>query len=230
MEFNADMVGYANTSEEGRTVYISKTQDAQWAIDEIKKVNQDYSLNFNILSGWNMSADDGRHGSDFFDFILHGYESIAFWESGNYGYAHTPYDSFEKVNFSYLTNMTRLMVASLAHIADIETYYPDVKIETPKRGQLYYKDKVIQKFKHENTIVIGQLVVCAKVKPGDSPIEKVEFYYDNDLIFTDADAPYQWLLNSKSMKKHTIQIIAYDEKGRSASDKINFYFFNLNSS
>jgi hypothetical protein len=229
VEFNADMVGCANTSEEGRTVYISKTQDAQWVIDEIKKVNQDYGLNFNINNAWNLTAEGTRHGSDFFDFVLHGYEAIAFWESGNYGHAHTSNDTIDKVNFSYLTNMTKLIVASLAHLADIETYYPDVKIEAPKRGQLYFKDNTIRNFKHEYTLVIDQLLVCAKVKPGDSSIEKVEFYYDSYLVFTDIETPYQWVLNKLSINKHTIQVIAYDEKGRSASDKINFYFINLNS-
>jgi len=227
VEFNADMVGSANTSEEGRTVYISKTQDAQWVIDEIKKVNQDYGLNFNINNAWNLTAEGTRHGSDFFDFVLHGYEAVAFWESGNYGYAHSSNDTIDKVNFSYLTNMTRLIVASLAHLADIKNYYPQVKIDAPKRGRLYFNDNTILNLKHEFTVVFGQFLVSAKVKPGDAPIEKVQFYYDGKLVFTDMKIPYQWILNIPSFNKHTIQVIAFDEKGRNTSDKITFSFINL---
>ena len=227
VEFNADMIGYANTSEEGKTVYISKTKDANWVVYEIKKVNQDYGINFNIRGAWNISTDGKRHGSDYFDFVLHGYEAVAFWESGHYEYWHTQNDTIDKVNFSYLTNMTKLIVASLAHLADIETYYPQVKIGAPKRGRLYFRDSTIKNFKHEYTFVFDQFLVFAEVKPGDAKIEKVDFYYDEKLIYTDTEMPYYFRLNEFSIRKHTIQVIAYDEKGRNASDKMNFYFINL---
>lgn len=226
VEFNADMIGCANTSEEGETMYISQTKDANWVVDEIKKVNQNYGINFNIRGAWNLSAEGKRHGSDFFDFVLHGYEAVAFWESGHYEYWHTQNDTIDKVNFSYLTNMTKLIVASLAHLADIETYYPQVKIGAPKRGRLYFKDGTIKIFKHEYTFVFDKFLVFAEVKPGDAQIEKVDFYYDDKLIYTDTEMPYYFRLNEFSIKKHTIQVIAYDEKGRNASDKMNFYFIN----
>ncbi|MCK4995748.1 MAG: M28 family peptidase [Thermoplasmatales archaeon] len=230
VEFNADMVGYANTAEEGRTAYVSPSKDAQWIIDEIIKVNEAYEIGFDVKSAWNLTAEEPRSGSDFWDFILHGYEAVAFWQSGRGGdYFHTPEDTIDKVNFSYLTNMTKLMVASLAHMADIEVYYPDVKIGSPKRGRLYREDRAIKVFKQEHTIVFDDVLICAEVKPGDSPIEKVEFYYDGKLMYTDEDMPYQWRLNKISLfRKHTVEIILYDEEGRTASDEVTFRYINWN--
>ena len=229
LEINADMVGYATTAEEGKTAYLSKSQDAGWFLDEIEKVNQIYGLGFNFKSAWNLTAEGNiRYGSDFWDFVLHGYEAIAFWESGPYEYANTPYDDFEYINFSYLANMTKLMAASLAHIADIDVYYPQIQIGAPKRGCLYFEDKIIKEFKHEQTIVIDDILIYPDIKPGDAPIEKVEFYYDGKLMFTDEEMPYQWRLNKLSIiRKHTVEVKLIDEKGREASDKVTFRYINL---
>ncbi|MCK4364695.1 MAG: M28 family peptidase [Thermoplasmatales archaeon] len=230
VEFNADMVGYANTAEEGRTAYVSPSKDAHWIVDEIEKVNEVYGIDFDIKQAWNLSAKGIRSGSDFWDFVLHGYEAVAFWQSGRGGgFGHTPDDTIDKINFSYLVNMTKLMVASLAHIADIEVYYPQVKIGAPKRGRFYIEDRTLKEFKHEQTIVINDVLICAEVKAGDSPIEKVEFYYDGKLMNTDEDQPYQWRLNKISLfRKHIVEVILYDEEGRTASDEVTFRYINWN--
>ena len=69
VEFNADMIGYANTSEEGRTVYYSPSEDAKWIVNEIKAVNENYDIDFNVKRAWNISAGGTRRGSDYFDFV-----------------------------------------------------------------------------------------------------------------------------------------------------------------
>lgn len=78
-------------------------------------------------------------------------------------------------------------------------------------------------------MVIDDFLICNEVKPGDAPIEKVEIYYDDELVNTDIEMPYQWRLNKLSIKKHTIEVIVYDEKGRTASDKVTFRYINLNT-
>jgi len=227
VEFNADMIGYANTSEEGRIVYVSPSEDAHWIVDEIKNVNSEYGIDFTIKRAWNISSDRPRGGSDFFDFLLHGYEAVAFWQSGHYDYYHSPEDTIDKVNFSYLVNVTRLIVASAAHLADIDVYHPHVQIDSPRRGRFYFKDKSLINFRYEKTIVIDDLLIHADVKPGDAPIEKVEFYYDDKLIFTDTEYPYEYRLNNLSLLEHEVEVIIYDEQGRTAQDKVKFYYINI---
>ena len=228
VEFNADMIGYSDESEKVPSIYISPSEDAMWILNEIKEVNIDYGIGFNIKSWGTISPDRGRGGSDFYDFLLHGYESIAFWESGRYDYWHKPEDTIEKVNFSYLANMTKLIVASIAHMADIDVYYPQITIGAPKRGRFYYEDRTLFNFKYERIKVIDDLLICAKVKPGNASIEKVEFYYDGKLVFSDTEMPYQWRLNKFSIRKHTVEVILYDTQGRTASDKVTFRYINLN--
>ncbi len=228
VEFNADMIGYSNESEKVQSLYLTPSEDAKWISDEITEVNNDYGIGFNIKSWGTISPDRGRGGSDFYDFLLHGYESVAFWESGGYDYWHSPEDTIEKVNFSYLTNVTKLIVASLAHMADIEVYYPQITIGAPKRGRFYFEDRTFFIFKYERTKVIDDVLICAKVKPGNAAIEKVEFYYDGKLVFSDTDMPYQWRLNKLSIRKHTVEVKLYDELGRTASDKVTFRYINLN--
>ncbi len=229
VEFNADMIGYAETAQGGRNVTLSPTEDAHWIVEEIKSVNDNYDINFNINTGGIIEPGGSRGGSDYYDFVLYGYEAVAFWESEwNRDYFHNPEDSIEHINFSYFVNVTKLIVGSLAHLADnTEINYPMLRIESPKRGRLYFEDRTLRVFRHHRTIVIDDVLICTEVKPGDCPIEKVEFYFDNKLKHTDTEKPYQWRINQRSLRKHTIKAVAYDEKGRTTSDQIDFRFINL---
>jgi len=228
VEFNADMIGYAETAEGGKNVALSSTEDAQWMIDEIKNLNQNYNINFNIKTGWKINAGGPRSGSDYYDFVLYGYEAIAFWEDEyNRNYFHTPDDTIDHINFSYLANITKLIVGSLAYLADFEVIYPRIKIVTPKRGRLYFEDRTIKKFLFDKIKVFDDVLIHTKVKQGDSPISFVEFYYNGRKVFNDTEPPYQFRLNRYSIRKHRVRVVVYDEKGRSASDEIKFYFFNI---
>jgi len=225
VEFNADMIGYAVTADEGKNLSVSATEDARWIVDEIKHVSNNYEINLNVQGPWIIQPGGNRRGSDYHDFALHGYEAVAFWESGHYEYGHSPEDTIDKVNFSYLVNMTKLIVASLAH--DIDVYYPQIRIGAPRRGRLYYDDRTIKNLKYEKTWVIDNFLICTEVKPGDAPIDRVEFFYDGKLLYNDTEMPYQFRLNERSIKKHTIEVILHDEIGRTARDQITFRFTNL---
>jgi len=228
VEFNADMIGYAEAAQ-GRNVSLSSTEDAKWAVNKIKEVNENYNISFNVKAGWAMTQGGPRMGSDYHDFLLYGYESVAFWQSGgSRGYYHTAEDTIEHVNISYLVNMTKLIVGSLAYLADMENEYPQVKIGSPKRGRIYFEDRALKSSRYEKTLVIDDLLINAQVKPGNAPIEKVEFYYNGKLKNTDTELPFQWRLNERSIGPHEIKVVVYDELGRNASDTMKILFLNLN--
>ncbi len=228
VEFNLDGLGYATTAKQGNNIQLSSTVDAKWIYEEIKSVNRNYDINFNIRYRKIIKPGGPRvYTSDFYDFVLHGYEAIAFSAAEDYQHWHTPRDTYDKVNISYLTDITKLIVASLAHMADIKVYYPQMEITAPRRGRLYYEDRTVFKFNYDRTVVIDDFLIRAGVEPGDAPIEKVEFYYDNKLVFTDTDMPYQWRLNKLSLRKHNVKVIIYDEKDRTAEDQITFRYINL---
>lgn len=228
VEFNADMIGSAEGAQ-GRNVSLSYTEDSKWAVNKIKEVNENYNLSFNVKSGWPMIQGGPRIGSDYHDFLLYGYESVAFWQSGGgKSYYHTAEDTIAHLNMSYLVNMTKLIIGSLAYLADMENECPQVTIGSPKRGKLYFEDGILKSLRYEKTIVIDDLLINAQVTPGNAPIEKVEFYYKGKLKNTDTEPPFQWRLNEISIGPHVLKVVVYDELGRNASDKMNILFLNLN--
>lgn len=228
-EFNADGIGYSETAEGGKKVSLSYTNDADWIVNKIKEVNDNQGIGFNIRLAWIMRPGGVLRISDFYDFVLYGYKAVSFWQSeANVAYFHTAEDTIEHVNFSYLTNVTKLIVGSLAYFADMENEHPQVKIVSPRRGSLYLEDRVIKVFKHEKTLVIDDVLINADVTPGNASIEKVEFYYNGKLKYTDTEAPYQWRLNQLSLLRHKIKVIAYDELGRTSTDEMKIFFINLN--
>ena len=133
----------------------------------------------------------------------------------------------EHVNLSYLTNMTRLIVGSIAYLADAEIEHPNIKIAAPKRGKLYFEDRDIFDYKFYKTVVVDDFLICTEVEPGIAAIDYVEFYYDGKLMYTDTDLPYQWRLNRHSIRKHNIEVIAYDTLGNTARDSMEIRYVNL---
>jgi hypothetical protein len=228
VEFNADMIGYTETDEGGKRAGLTTTLDAMWMTEDIKEISSNYNIGLN-LSTYITYLGGERKGSDHYFFVQYGYESIAFWESEwNRTYFHTPEDTLEHVNFTYLTKMTKLIIGSLAHLADIENEQPQITIANPRKGALYFEDRKLKDFRDLKTMVIDDILICTEITQGDSPIDKVEFYYDDKLEYTDEEAPYQWRLNKLSLRKHTVTAIVYDEEGKTANDQVSFYYYNFN--
>ena len=63
------------------------------------------------------------------------------------------------------------------------------------------------------TLVIGNVDVEAKVNGVDGPIEKVDFYLDGQLVYTDEVEPYNWTWSKPSFFRHVVKTVAYyDDK------------------
>ncbi len=105
----------------------------------------------------------------------------------------------------------------------IKNYYiTKLEILKPLPGRIYFMDREIIMINENKTIVIGEITVEAKTN-GD----KVEFYMDDNLMFTDYNKPYQWILNKKMFGLHEIKIIAYHCLNEEIEDRINITIFNL---
>lgn len=229
VELNADMIGYAETTKGGKTYRLWGTEDTNWMIDIIEEINQNYNINFLNLPKKTLDRTAIRGGSDYFNFMKYGYECLIFWQSEfNSEYFHTPNDTIEHVNFSYLVNTTRLIVGTIAYLADVEIKHPQIHIATPKKGKLYFEDRILTSFKDYKTIILDDILIYAEVEPGNTPIHKVEFYYDGKLEHIAWKPPYTWRLNKISIRKHNITAIVYDENGENSKDSIYPLFLNLN--
>jgi len=227
VEFNADMIGRATDAINGKRMGISITEDTYWIADIIDNFSDTYSFNFDINRHGIDRSGDGY--SDYMPFAKYGYETVAFWQGCRDPFMHTPDDDLDNVNFSYLVNTTRHIVGTMAILADIVVEKPQIKIVNPQRGKLLNHDRTLKNLRFYNTVVFAQTLVTAEVKPGIYPIEKVKFYYDGKLVYTDDQgAPYIYWLNKPSFgKNHKIKAVAYDTMGNNATDELEFRFFNV---
>jgi hypothetical protein len=230
VEFNADMIGGAHTSEEGRSIRLSYSEDTEWIIEGMQNILQSYNtvLNLQITRTYPYNRESKRGGSDYFPFILYGYESIAFWQAASDPNMHTPEDDLSNVNISYLVNTTRLIAATIAFTADMEDRPIKMNIVCPKKGKLYINDRNIKPFKKERTWIINDKWVYLDIHTFNAPVERVEFYLDEKLKHTIYDIPYVWNLNILSFGNHKLTVIAYDEKGGNATDQIIMFLWNIN--
>ena len=227
VEFNADMIGKATTKENGKKIRLSYTEDAGYIADIMKDMTSTYGLNFDITAGWSIDRDAKRGGSDYFDFIKHGYESVCVWQAEGDPNMHTPQDNINNVNISYLVNTTRHIAATMAILADSEIEMPRIYIANPRHGKIYFNDNARKNIERYTPIVFDEINLYAEVKQGSYPIDRVEFYYGKKLIFTDTEKPYEYLLNKRSILRHTIKVIVYDTMGNNAMDQMDILFLNI---
>ena len=70
----------------------------------------------------------------------------------------------------------------------------------------------------------GRITIIANAID-ESGIEGVEFYVDDNIKFTDCEAPYSWLWNEFAFGKHEIKVVAYGNA--SAEDRQEIWIFNI---
>jgi hypothetical protein len=98
---------------------------------------------------------------------------------------------------------------------------PGVIFNSPLEKHLYFFGRDLGAFPF--TFIIGKIDVEAQVNGVAETVEKIEFYKDNTLQFTDTEAPYVWTWNTLSLFSHTIKIIAYYDALNSTSNEIKVW-------
>ncbi len=101
---------------------------------------------------------------------------------------------------------------------------PKVKIIKPDYG-IYIFNQKLGGFIFP--IIFKQVTVAVDASDKDSGIEKVEFYIDGELKEADDELPYTYDLDDPLKRFHTIEVIAYDNAGNTASDSIKAYMFGV---
>lgn len=98
---------------------------------------------------------------------------------------------------------------------------PGVVFTSPLENHLYLFGSDIGAF--PKTLIIGKIAVEAAVNGVPGAVEKIEFYKDGTLQFTDTEAPYVWTWNKVSLFRHTIQVTAYYDSTTASSSPITVW-------
>jgi len=98
---------------------------------------------------------------------------------------------------------------------------PGVVFTTPQEKHLYVFGA--DKGAFPVSLIIGKINVEAQVNGVFGTVEKIEFYRNNKLQFTDSEAPYLWTWNKISFLPHTIKIIAYYDAVNTTSNQIKVW-------
>ena len=100
-----------------------------------------------------------------------------------------------------------------------DTNPPSVSIEKPKEGYLYIFNREIIPL--AKTVIIGRIEVRADARDSESGMNRVEFYINDELVYTDIEIPYEWTWEKISFGIYNIKAIAYDNENNSAIDSLN---------
>jgi hypothetical protein len=211
--FNADMIGNAENEKDRQAFRMYPTKDVAWIRNHIHTLNNlsgiDFSFNTTIMR-------ERGGGSDYASFTEYGYEILAFFEKNWSRDMHSPQDTIENMDIDYLVKTTKLITLTIAFLADQEITHPNIYIESPKKGHLYFEGRYKRTINSLKTIVIDDIWIWADVKPGNATITKVDFYFDDKIKHTDTEYPFKWLCNERSLRTHTISAVVTDSRNQTA--------------
>jgi len=134
------------------------------------------------------------------------------------------YTYARKGNYTATFTVTDSEHNSSSDTANVTIDYalPTIEILKPENGIYVFNMKLLP---FPQPIIIGRITVEANAVQDELGIDRVEFYVDDHLQFTDIAEPYQWLWKDHVFFKNIITAVAYDTSGRSNSDEVSVWKF-----
>ena len=223
---NPDMIGYADTSNGGRTLRFFYPQRSKW----IATSAQEIANRYDSLIDMRIDVFPNYIGADHQPFVDYGYDGVWVAHQDGYQWANTPEDNPEHLNFSYLTKATKLLLVVIAEFASAPVPV-SVRFVEPYEGYGYIKDKPIIPLDCGKlwywglrgiTVLFGPAKANAIVESSQE-IEYVIFCADNNFVFWDSSPPYEWNIKGKHFPligRHKIQVYVYTIEDCTASDEM----------
>lgn len=139
---NADMIGFALNDNQAGYIKIYEDDISEWLYTFTLNVNQKYDEYIDlelIHSGWTW-------GSDHYYFWEFGYSALFYHEYEFNHYYHSSDDTIEHMNLTYDKKVTRLIIATLAELAQISSI--NIPPDKPNIiGPISGKPKIDYKYK-----------------------------------------------------------------------------------
>ncbi|MCX6665724.1 MAG: M20/M25/M40 family metallo-hydrolase [Euryarchaeota archaeon] len=230
--FDADMIGYANTTEGGSYIRFSYPERSQWVSETAITVSNRY----HPFTNMSIEALPNYIGSDHQAFVDYGYDAVWIAHPDGYPWGHSQNDTIEHINWTYYVKATKLLLAVLAEFANTPITL-QVIITAPMEGYFYLSDnplfhldlgKAWYKGLRGTTILFGKNTARANVVAND-PIKYVVFCIDGNFQFSWPSAPpYECSLEGihyPFLGKHTLKVYAYTTTGEVATDEMDIHIY-----
>jgi len=230
---NADIIGYADTEKGGNIIRFSNMDRSSWISRYASEVSEKYYDNAELT----IENIPNYRGADNQAFVDYGYDGVWIVEHDGHQWGHSPEDTIDHINFTYLTKATKLLLATLAELA----YKPidiQVILKTPLEAKGYFFDIPIvplnlgkQHFKGYRgiTVILGRANASCEVKSKEE-IKFVVFCINNDFIHWDSKPPYEWKIQGRFtplIGRYKLRVYAYTMSGKCAVDEMDIIIFTL---
>ena len=104
----------------------------------------------------------------------------------------------------------------------LDTEPPTINITNPQVGYLYISGNQKRETLLGGTGIIGEILIQFSATD-NLAIDKIEFYIDNQLKYSDGDGFYYWNWDEKAFGKYNLTAIAYDLAGNTNSYEIDVW-------
>ncbi|GEM_PF-1168947 len=111
----------------------------------------------------------------------------------------------------------------------IDTTQPSVSLKKPKEKTLYVLDRELIRLPF-HTLILGKITIEPQASDTGSGIEKIEFFVDGEIRYTDIIPPHEWVYDEPAIlyHRHTLKLKTFDSAGNSKeTEEINIWIFNL---
>ncbi len=216
-DINVDTVGHTASAEGGKMLRVLSDEASLWITDVAEKAAERYNIGISLYRHGNFPAGDHQ------SFIDYGYEAVFFVEYDFNENMHTPNDTIEHINFTYLAKVCKLVLATCATIAD-EDFLLRAKFIQPEMGRIYFGEREIMEIEKPFPLIIGRIHSEVWVE-GSDEIERVEFYFDGELKGFSYSPPYSYNYTNNAFFTHEIKARVM---GKNSSDicRIKIRVFN----
>ena len=110
---NADMIGFAPSGSDGIKGKIYENTASEWIVDYTQDISQLYAEYIGIQ----LFPQGESGGSDHYYFWEYGYDAVFYHEYNFNDYYHSANDTIAHMNITYSTRFSRLILATLAEMA-----------------------------------------------------------------------------------------------------------------
>jgi hypothetical protein len=240
---NLDEIGYSNTMEGGRTFPFLCPSRSKWIGDFALTVSTLY------INQTNMTIEliPNAPGSDHQSFVEYGFDAIF---GSQYDYdeyyekyiRHSQNDTSDRINWTYLTKVTKLLVGVIGELASTPLEL-QVIITKPYQGYLYFFNHPLHPLDfwknswlglRGTTFIYGRAKVNVNVIPYNDVVS-VLFCIDGNFIdplWDPTPQPhYEWIIhnwyNQPLFGRYTVEVYVGATSGKVASDEINIMIYQL---